>query len=241
MDNLYIFDTSKRQAQALVDRFCKLTNERLKIQNQIHIALSGGSTPVKFFQELAKEKMRIPWEHLHLFWVDERCVPPDDEDSNYGMTKKTLLDRINIPDANINRIFGEAIPETEEKRYSKVLLEKLELRDGWPVFDWILLGLGEDGHTASLFPGSPLMEDDSSVARVARHPKNGQRRITLTFPVLNHAKTTSFLVSGSAKSEVIRNIFKSTDKMSDIPAARIRPVDGIVEWYLDKDAAAGLD
>jgi 6-phosphogluconolactonase len=241
MDNLYIFDTPAQQAQALVDRFCYFTNENLKIQDHINIALSGGSTPAKFFQKLAKQNRRIPWENLHLFWVDERCVAPDNADSNYGMTKKYLLDKVNIPAININRIVGEATPESEEKRYSRLLLDKIGLKDGWPVFDWILLGLGEDGHTASLFPGSPLLEEIRSITKTARHPISGQRRITLTFPVLNHAKTTTFLVSGSSKSEVIRNIFKSASKMSDIPATRIVPVDGIVEWYLDKDAAAGLD
>jgi 6-phosphogluconolactonase len=241
MNNLHIFETSKHQVQALVDRFLDFTNEKLKYQDHINIALSGGSTPVKFFQQLSKEKMRIPWKHLHLFWVDERCVAPDNKDSNYGMTKKYLLDQVNIPAKNINRIFGEAAPEREVKRYSRILVEKLELRDGWPVFDWILLGLGEDGHTASLFPASPLLEDVSSIVKIARHPISGQRRITLTLPVLNHAKITTFLVSGSKKSEVIRNMFKSRSKMSDIPAARIIPVDGIVEWFLDKEAAASLD
>lgn len=240
MDNIHISETSKIQAIALAEDFHKMALEYLKSQNEIYIALSGGNTPKLFFNELADFQDHIPWDKIHIFWSDERCVPPDDEDSNYRMTKRYLFDKIDIPSSNIHRILGEAEPELEEKRYSDEISQNIKFKNGWPVFDWIMLGLGEDGHIASLFPGSDVLGETKAISVVAQHPKSGQRRISLTLPVLNHAKRITYLVSGSSKAQIIRDIYSNNEDHMDVPAARVHPIAGIIDWYLDKDAAADL-
>ncbi len=236
-DNIHIFENPKLQAIALADNFRDMIIEKTRIQSEINIAVSGGNTPEIFFNILTQSHSRLPWENIHIFWVDERCVPAEDPESNYGMTRKSLLDKIDIPKKNIHRILGEEDPDTEAKRYSKEIKLKVFSDNTWPVFDWILLGLGEDGHTASLFPGSAVLENTKSISAVAFHPQTGQRRITLTLPVLNHAKRIIYLVSGQSKAQRIYHILKSENNHPNIPAARVKPVNGIIEWFLDKDAA----
>ena len=240
MDAIHIFDTPQILATTLAEVFYKRVHEQLTNQDLLYIAISGGSTPVLFFRTLADNFERIPWEKIHIFWVDERCVAPDNEESNYGMTKKNLLDKINIPMRNVHRIQGEERPAFEAERYAAEIRQNVFIKNNWPVFDWILLGLGSDGHTASLFPGSPLLDKSDSISAVANHPESGQNRITITFPVLNGAKIITFLVSGSSKKQIIREILGRDKTDVNYPASRINPGQGILEWYLDKNAAAGL-
>jgi 6-phosphogluconolactonase len=236
-DNVYIFDNPKLQAEALANKFQDMIVEKVQKQNRINIAVSGGSTPQLFFDTLAESYSRLPWEKIHIFWVDERCVPPADPESNYGMTRKSLLDKVDIPELNLHRIFGEADPEIEAMRYAEEINLNVKSNNAWPIFDWILLGLGEDGHIGSLFPNSPLLENTKSLSAVAIHPQTKQKRITLTLPVLNHALRITFLVSGISKAQIIKNIFASEKTHSDIPARLVKPESGIIEWYLDKSAA----
>jgi 6-phosphogluconolactonase len=240
MDNIHIFDTQKLLAEAIADYFSNMIIDSLREKNQVNIALSGGNTPILFFNALIDLQTPISWGKTHIYWVDERCVAPDDPQSNYGMTKKHLLDKIYIPPDNIHRIFGEAVPEKEAKRYSQEILQEVGSVNNWPAFDWILLGLGGDGHTASLFPGSPLLKTTNSISALTKHPETGQKRITLTLPVLNQGRKITFLVSGSSKTRVIQEIFEAPNKHSNHPAARVNPVNGMIKWFLDKDAAADL-
>jgi len=190
-----------------------------------------------FFNTLTEIYSLLPWERIHIFWVDERCVRPEDPESNYGMTRYSLLDKIDIPKLNVHRIFGEADPDIEAQRYSEEIKQTVFSDNRWPVFDWSLLGLGRDGHTASLFPGTPALENINSISTVATHPQTKQKRITLTLPVLNHSLRIAYLVSGSSKAEVIGHILRSNQNHSDIPASLVKPISGTIDWFLDRNAA----
>jgi 6-phosphogluconolactonase len=240
VNKIHIFNSQMLLAEAIAEYFYTMISQSLQRQDQVYIALSGGTTPLLFFKALINLKTKVSWEKVHIFWVDERCVNPDDPESNYGMTKKNLLDKIDIPGNNVHRILGEAEPGSEVERYSQEIKQIVGLTNIWPVFDWILLGLGEDGHTASLFPHSSLLRNDHSISALAQHPETGQQRITLTLPVLNRGKNISFLVSGRSKKRIIGEILKSTNKDVLYPAARVIPITGFIEWFLDKDAAEDL-
>ncbi|MBN2010954.1 6-phosphogluconolactonase [candidate division KSB1 bacterium] len=206
------------------------------------MALSGGSTPKQFFHALALSPTAttLPWRKLHLFWGDERCVPPDHPDSNYRMTKQYLLDNITIPPENIHRIRGENNPNGEAIRYAEEIEQFVPGRfDGVPVFDWILLGMGTDGHTASIFPNDDPKVEPKGYCAVATHPQSRQRRISLTMPLINYAKRITFLVTGASKAEMAKQILKSPMK-GLLPAAQVNPIHGNLEWYLDATAAALL-
>lgn len=207
-------------------------------EKPLHIALSGGSTPMVVFEELAAHyRERIPWSSIHLYWGDERCVAPDDPESNYGMTHEHLLSRIDIPEANIHRIRGEADPEEEAARYSDLLGESLPQKYRLPQFDLVILGLGEDGHTASIFPDSPALWDAREYCRVAQHPQTGQKRITLTGRIINNAACVAFLVTGAGKADTVREILQQKGQYARYPASRVAPRSGDLYWFLDKEAA----
>jgi 6-phosphogluconolactonase len=234
-----IFETADQLASALADEFQKAVNEQAKLNKNFYVALSGGNTPALFFQNLvsAQHRENITWQNVHFFWGDERCVAPDHPDSNFGMTKKNLLDHIAIPPKNIHRILGEENPVTESKRYAQEI-ETIVPEDisGFPQFDWIFVGLGTEGHTASIFPGSDGLENQKNICAVATHPESGQKRITLTLPVINHAKRIAFLVTGENKASVVAKILTGAEESKSMPAALVRPVNGILEWYLDQAA-----
>jgi 6-phosphogluconolactonase len=239
-DNVHISENSNLLAQDLANYFQDMIAGQFPTREKINIAISGGNTPKLFFEEIAKLSIDFPWEKIHIFWVDERCVPPGDAASNYGMTKRVLLDKINIPKSNVHRVLGESDPDSEAKRYGEEINHHVYRDNIWPEFDWILLGIGEDGHTASLFPKSPLFEDTDSISAVATHPQTKQKRITLTPQVLNHAKRIAFLVSGASKAEVVAEILNFGDTQTNLPAALVKPLSGTSEWFLDEDAARNL-
>lgn len=207
------------------------------------VAFSGGSTPGKFFRELADPgyQDRIPWEKILFFWADERCVPPDHPESNYGMTRSLLLDKIPAPAENIFRIRGEDDPEKESERYSREIRRILPSVAGQvPRLDWIFLGIGEDGHTASLFPGSEILEVRDRICAAARHPLSGQVRTTMTLPLLNRSRRISFIVTGRKKAKLIAEIINKKDGYENYPAGRIQPEAGLLEFFLDREAGSEL-
>jgi|WetSurMetagenome_2_1015567.scaffolds.fasta_scaffold08457_3 6-phosphogluconolactonase len=218
--------------------FSDLAENAIAERGRFAVALSGGSTPKRMFEQLAK--MVIDWRHIHLFWVDERCVPPDHPDSNFGMTAEVLLNQIEIPGENVHRIHGELPPE------QAVLIYEKELRhffgDQLPVFDLILLGLGSDGHTASLFPGSPALQEKKRWVIEVKHsapPPPLVDRVTLTFPVLKQAREVIFLVSGKEKSAILSKIFKSPSISEVIPVLELSDNKSNTRWFLDSSSAAG--
>ena len=238
--SIKIFDSPPQLALKLAEEF---KNEVEKKSGNIYISISGGSTPKIFFRELTLPPFgnNIDWSKVHLFWSDERCIPPSDSGSNYGMTKKNLLDFIQIPAENIHRIIGESHPEKEAVRYSKEI-DKILPRgnDRFPQFDWVFLGMGEDGHTASLFPNAELLYSCSNIAGVAIHPVSGQKRISLTERIINNSKRISFVVTGKNKASILKEILDGLPENKNYPASRIKPLSGNLDWWIDKEAALYL-
>ena len=215
--------------------FC---NELMKISSQkgkCFIALSGGSTPKIIFQTLSEHfKEKIHWNKIHLFWCDERCVPPDDSESNYGMTKKFLIDVTDIPEENVHRIIGENEPEQETVRYSEEIKNNVVSKNGLPSFDLVMLGIGEDGHTASIFPDQMQLLSSNKICDVAAHPLSGQKRITLTGKVINNSDKVIFLLTGRSKADILRKIIEENKKI--YPAEFINPVNGELKFFVDDEA-----
>jgi 6-phosphogluconolactonase len=242
-DKLHIFRDAAAVADALSHDFEEAVNESLKHKQRVDVAISGGDTPGPFFARLASEpfKGRIPWKRVHFFWVDERCVPPGDPESNYGMTKRLLLDRIAIPESNIHRMHGENDAFDEAKRYAHEMVKQLSMNDGGiPVFDWILLGMGVDGHMASIFPDSSLMTETGMICSAAKHPETGQHRVTLTLQVIDQGKKVLFQITGKKKAGIVSQILRESGGSEKYPASHVRPVHGALEWYLDELAAEHL-
>ncbi len=204
------------------------------------ISLSGGNTPKILFRKMSEGfRDKIKWDKLHLFWGDERCVPPDDEESNFGMAKEYLLNNIDIPEKNIHRIRGEDDPGKEAARIAAEINSIVPETDGLARFDLNILGLGEDGHTASLFPGKKLKNIAENTTGVAVHPETSQKRISLTLEVINNSKQNMFMVTGEKKADIIYEIMSRKDAGKRYPAGKVRAVE-ILKWYLDEEAASKI-
>jgi 6-phosphogluconolactonase len=215
-----------------------LVSESAFRKKPLTVALSGGSTPELLFSLLGENSPEsVPWEYVHFFWGDERCVPADSQESNYGMARRKFLEKIEIPSGNIHRIRGEADPEEEAVRYSSEIVDNTRKRDGWPVFDLILLGLGEDGHTASIFRRNIELLESEKICETALHPVTLQKRITITGRVINNSDSVVFLVTGRNKAEIIQKILHNNPVSENYPAASIAPVHGELKWFIDEDAA----
>jgi 6-phosphogluconolactonase len=239
--NIKIFPTPYELAKNFAEEMVNIIIESTKNKKTFTIALSGGSTPETLFTILSENfAASVPWQFIHVFWGDERCVPPDNKESNFGMANKRLLSKIKIPSENIHRVRGEDDPEKEAIRYSEEISAFTAKRDDLPLFDLIILGLGEDGHTASIFPGHTVLFDSWKICEVAFHPVTKQKRITLTGRVINNAENVSFLITGEKKAEVIGKLFKKTSTVHDYPASHVNPVHGRLNWFLDKDAGRFL-
>lgn len=236
--DIKISSTAERAAESLAEDFFRMSEDYYHTNKIFYLALSGGNTPQIFFNELVeKYKERIQWKNIYFFWVDERCVPPTDIGSNYGMTKQSLFDKIQIPAENIYRILGENDPSKEAERYSSVIKNIIPERNNLPSFDLIILGMGNDGHTASIFPNQLYLINSEKICETAIHPFTFQKRITLTGKVINNSSRITFFVTGENKSKILTEILNPSDRPSPFPAAYIKPVNGKLSWYLDKDAA----
>jgi len=225
------------------ERFVALANEASASSGRFTVALSGGSTPKALYSLLATPGFaeRIPWPKVHLFWGDERCVPPDHGDSNYRMVRESLLTKISIPSENIHRIAGEKEPKLAAMEYENELRTFFQLSEGaLPRFDLILLGLGEDGHTASLFPGSEALKETKRLVAANFVENMNAYRLTLTLPVLNNAANVFFLVAGASKAVVVKELLGANSGAVNYPAAQIQPRDGKLTWIITHDAAANL-
>ncbi|MBP1638563.1 MAG: pgl3 [Bacteroidetes bacterium] len=232
MPQISIFETRDDLNREVIN----LIDYLLQSKSTINIALSGGSTPKALFDYWSKAKCEFDyWKRIRLFWGDERCVPPNDEMSNFGMTKEHLLDKIPIPPGNIFRIVGENDPEQEAVRYGE-LIEKEE-----HFFDLVLLGLGDDGHTVSIFPSSIKLWKSSKPCVVNLHPDSGMKRITITGKVINSANYVAFLVTGDSKAIKVKEIIlHRKENLNKYPAAKVAPTSGRLLWLLDTEAAALL-
>lgn len=220
--------------------FCEELLRLSEAKEKFFLSLSGGSTPGIIFKTLAYVyKQKIKWDNLHLFWSDERYVPPENDESNYGMTKKFLLDFVDIPEENVHRIKGEDDPELEARRYSNEIQKTVSSVNAFPKFDLVMLGIGEDGHTASIFPDQMHLLNSDKICEVAVHPSTQQKRITMTGKVINNSDTVIFLITGKSKAEILKSILEEKKKI--YPAEFIMPVYGKLEYYIDSEAAEFLD
>lgn len=240
-DLIKIFSNPAETVQGFADFLENLANKHTSSESSFNIALSGGNTPQLLFKNLRLSyRNSIDWSKVHFYWGDERCVIPGSNESNYGNAKKVLLDYLNVSVYNIHRINGENEPETEADRYSNEIKNNLEIKDGFPVFDLIILGLGSDGHTASIFPDQMHLLEDDKICEVATNPYTGQKRITLTGKVINNAKNVAFLVTGEEKAEILAKIIEKKNKFDDFPASYINPKFGNLVYFLDQNSAKGI-
>jgi 6-phosphogluconolactonase len=221
--------------------FVSASRNSVATRKRFAVAISGGSTPRRLYRVLGSEAYRhqVDWQHVHLFWVDERCVPQEDEASNFKTAFDTFLSRVGLPDKNIHRIKGEEAPDKAARDYEEEIRRFFGGSERLG-FDLIILGMGEDGHTASLFPGSKSLEEKVRLAIPVYlgEPKKG--RITLTLPVLNSADQILLLVSGVSKAAVLSEILGDRRKKRGLPAGMIRPAHGNITWLIDQEAAVKL-
>ncbi len=209
------------------------------------IAISGGTTPKAMFQLLADPAQpfvkQVPWDKLDLYWVDERCVPPDNAESNYRMTSEALLSKVPLPAARVHRMEGELDPEVAAARYESTIRNTFKLEGAeTPTFDLILLGMGDDGHTASLFPHTEALNDLTHIAIANHVPQKDTWRITLTWPVINQGRQVAFLIEGAGKAQVLHDVFAGPYQPETFPSQLIRPACGQLALLLDAAAASKL-
>lgn len=235
-----IFPTKGELVQAAAEKIIAVVNAAIYERGRCSLALAGGGTPRDVYARLATEnyRSRVDWGNVFLFWGDERCVPPNHADSNFRMANESLLSHVAIPPANIFRMKGEMAPAAAASEYEQHL--EHFFGGGIPQFDLILLGLGEDGHTASLFPGTSALEETRRRAISVFIPTLNAHRITLTLPVINQARRVMFIVAGKSKSEIAPRILKSNQPAKELPATLVQPQTGQLDWMLDAEAASLL-
>ena len=258
-DDVIVLDTPEALAERVAADFASLVNDMLTRQDRVSLALAGGQTPKQFYGRLAKEpyKSSIPWAKLWFFWGDERCVPKEHADSNFRMAAESLLQYVPVPPAHVLRMQGENPPPQAAAEYEKGMRSFFRESGFWPEFDLILLGMGPDGHTASLIPGSPAVTNHVSETLEERRqadPGEGDVpqprwvvhnviramqtvRLTFTYPVINHARNIWFLVTGAKKAQAFAEVQKGPSPNS--PASLVQPVNGTMRWYVDKEVVYG--
>jgi 6-phosphogluconolactonase len=235
-----IFSNSQELARGAAEYFVARSGEAVAQKGFFTVALSGGSTPKTLFQLLADEHepfhAQVPWSRTHFFWSDERHVPPDHAESNYRMAQQAMLSRVPVPESNVHRVHSEN-PNAGEaaSEYEQTLLHLT--KQTLPRLDLILLGLGPDGHTASIFPGSEVLHETKRLVAAPWVQKFNAHRITMTLPLLNNGASVLFLVSGAEKAAIVKQVLEGPKRY---PAQAIEPTHGQLLWMLDKDAADGL-
>jgi 6-phosphogluconolactonase len=228
-----------KDPSAVANEFAEFLTHEVKEADKLNIALSGGSTPQLLFDILASEyKSQIEWSKVHFYWGDERCVPPADPESNFGMTKRHLFSHLDVPEENIHRILGENDPAEEAVRYSKELERTLHSSEGLPCFDIVMLGMGTDGHTASIFPHQMGLLESPETCVVATNPESGQKRVSISGRIINNAKKVIFLMTGTSKAQKIQEILTKQGNWLRYPASYIQPKSRELHWFLDESASA---
>lgn len=234
---LEVFVDQEELSRAAAGLFASLAEEAVAARGRFSVLLAGGNTPRRTYELLAQEPLRsrIPWRDLHIFWGDERCVPPGDRRSNAAMAHAALLDLVPIPADQIHPVPWDPSPQAAADRYQSVIAAYFA---GAPArFDLALLGLGEDGHTASLLPGSGALTEEGRWVAVTRRSDEEFSRITLTPHLLNQSQVVLFLVTGSGKARVLKAILSGSGQGPPLPAQLIRPRSGQLRWFVDREAA----
>lgn len=244
---LNILDDSTILAEEVAERFLTLALGFMAEKSSFTVALAGGITPRLLYQKLSEDKYaeKVPWGKTYLFFGDERCVAHTDPESNYLLVKNTLASKVAIPTVNVHRLEGQDTdPEEAAHEYENTIRQFFQSNPGeFPSFDLMLLGLGPDGHTASLFPGTAALKETERTCVANYVEKFGHHRITLTYPVINNAKNVFFLVTGASKADIVKDVLQGED--GRFPAQFVHPKKteggGNLEWFLDKAAASKLD
>lgn len=230
--------------EELYKAFTAFVRKMLEVYPIMNFSLSGGNTPKGLFEYwVQNEPEAIDWSRVVFFWGDERCVPPENVMSNFGMTKDFLFNKIDgIVSKGWRRIHGENDPEEEADWYSRILSTKINKKNGIPTFELMMIGLGDDGHTVSIFPNNIDLWDNEELCVVSEHPETKMKRVSITGKVVNNAQHVVFLVTGKDKAEKVRDIIKSRAKFENIyPAAKVNPKYGYLHWFMDADAASLLE
>jgi len=239
MTDIRRFPNKDALSKAVAEHFVKLAERAIRSHGRFAVALAGGSTPERAYRLLATtHKDKVNWKQVYVFWGDERTVPPDHQDSNYRMALDAFLSGVPIPDDQIYRMRGELTPEEAAEDYN-TKLQKFFGGVG-PRFDLIMLGMGDDGHTASLFPHTSALDAHEAWV-VANHvPQQDATRITLTVPAINAAAEVLFMVTGEAKSDALQAVLQGKRQPATYPAQLVSPVDGALLWMVDQAAAVKI-
>jgi len=239
--DLRIFKDTELLSRHAAEIFSEQAAQSITARKRFLVALNGGGTPVRLFQLLATEyRNKVDWSKVHIFWGDERCVPPNDAGSCYGQAKEILLDLITIPERHIHRIKGELEPISASMEYAQTLKSFAEDGLEFPRLDLVYLGMGEDGHTASLFPGSPVDVTESTLPVTAHYQDRPANRVTLTQLVFNQAHMVVFMATGEKKAVTLAEVLSDRYNPELYPAQRIDPKNGELIWLVDEDAASKL-
>jgi 6-phosphogluconolactonase len=240
-----IFPTPAAVAQSAAKFFADSASAAVQARGRARIAISGGTTPEAMFNLLADPAQpflkQIPWDKLDLYWVDERCVPPTDAESNYRMTKEALLSKVPLAPERVHRMEGELDPAVAAARYESTIRNTFRLEGAeTPTFDLVLLGMGDDGHTASLFPHTEAINDLTDIVTANHVPQKDTWRITLTWPVINQGREVAFLIEGAGKAQVLHDVILGPYQPDTFPSQIIRPSSGHLTLLLDSAAASNL-
>ncbi len=238
---LNIYDSKEKLSEEMTSWMCDLINSTLQDQEFFTLALSGGETPQMLYKKLASEeyKEKINWKRVHIFWGDERVIPFDDDRNNAKMAFKNLISQITIPPAQVHKMRVDIEPLFAAKDYENVL--QTYFGNTEKSFDLILLGVGDDGHTLSLFPGSLVVDEKQHWVNAVYNEKQKMYRITLMPSIVNKASRIAFMVTGENKSEILYRIIEGQYEPNVLPAQLIKPENGELHWFLDKNAAKKLN
>jgi 6-phosphogluconolactonase len=233
---LHIYKNADEVCNALAAWITALINKTLEVKENFTLALSGGETPKKLYQILASDlyKEKINWNRVHIFWGDERLVPFSDERSNAKMAFDNLLDHVNIPSSQIHKIWTDVTPEESAEQYEKLLHQYFD--DKQTTFDLVLLGMGDDGHTLSLFPNAEILQDQQAWVKADTIGQKGMKRITLMPSIVNRSSAIVFLITGENKAKVLQEVIENT-ATKEYPSQLIQPANGELHWFLDEEAA----
>jgi 6-phosphogluconolactonase len=242
MTHIEVAESADALNHAVAEQFLRLTTDALVTRGRCAVALSGGSTPRSVYQLLGAPafRARVRWSDIHFFWGDERHVPPDHPDSNYRMAVEAMLSNVPVPPANVHRVRSEVSDAGISAREYDGMIRRCVDGTPMPRFDVVHLGLGTDGHTASLFPGSAALEERERVCVANWVTALDAYRITLTLPILNAARAVVFIAAGVGKSSIVQRVLRESAELSPLPAQLVRPSDGELWWMLDQAAAGEL-
>jgi len=237
---IQVYDDLESLSHAAAELFVRRAQQAVQARGRFSVALAGGHTPRRTYELLAQRPLRdrVPWAQVHVFWGDERCVPPDDPRSNARMAREALLDHVPVPAEQIHPIRCAQAPREAAERYEDLLRDFFAGQP--PRFDLVFLGLGENGHTASLFPDTPVLDERERWVAEVYVAEQGLYRVTLTAPLLNRARLILCLVAGAAKAPVLHEVLKGPSEPRQLPAQLIRPMDSELLWFVDREAASLL-